>query len=91
MFPRCLINKTLIRCIADNNTTVSRVELQPAAENVVMIDNSVLTPQLQCAMKGEVNGQSANSSSSINSIGRICAENNTTDIHDVIDKSVGTR
>jgi hypothetical protein len=26
---------TIVECVADNNTTVSRVELQPAAENVV--------------------------------------------------------
>jgi hypothetical protein len=26
---------TIVKCVADNNTTVSRVELQPAAENVV--------------------------------------------------------
>ena len=70
---------TIVECVADNNTTVSRVELQPAAENVVVIDNSVLTRQLQCATEGEVNGQLANSSSSINSIGGICAENNTTE------------
>ena len=82
---------SIVECVADNNTTVSHVELQPAAENVVVIDDSVLTRQLQCATEGEVNGQSANSSSSINSIGGICAENNTTEIHDVIDKSVGTR
>ena len=82
---------TIVECVADNNTTVSRVELQPAAENVVVINDSVLTRQLQCATEGEVNGQSANSSSSINSIGGICAENNTTEIHDVIDESVGTR
>ncbi len=82
---------SIVECVADNNTTVSRVELQPAAGNVVVIDNSVLTRQLQCATEGEVNGQSANSSSSINSIGGICAENNTTEIHNVIDESVGTR
>jgi hypothetical protein len=60
---------------------------------VVVIDKSVQTRQnveLQCATEGEVNGRSANSSSSIDSIGRICAENNTTEIHNVIDESVGT-
>ncbi len=29
----------IVECVADNNTTVSRVELQPAAENVVVIDD----------------------------------------------------
>jgi hypothetical protein len=82
---------SIVECVADNNTTVSCVELQPAAENVVMIDNSVLSRQLQCATEGEVDSPSANSSSSINSIGGICVENNTTEIHDVFDESVGTR
>jgi hypothetical protein len=36
----------IVECVADNNTTVSRVELQPAAENVVLIDDSVLIRQL---------------------------------------------
>jgi hypothetical protein len=65
-------NNSTIDCVTANNTTVSNVELQTAAENV------------ETQTDGEVNGRSASHSLSINA-----SENNTAEIQDVNDESVG--
>ena len=68
-------NNSTINCVTANNTTVSNVELQTAADNV------------QTQTDGGLNGRSAShDSSSINA-----SENNTAEIQDVNEESVGER
>ena len=68
-------NNSTINCVTANNTTVSNVDLQTAADNV------------QTQSDGGLNGRSSShDSSSINA-----SENNTAEIQDVNDESVGER